>query len=108
MTDKVTVFCTCGSEEEGVRIARLLVEGRLAACASLIPGVRSIYHWQGAVEDSAEVLLVIKTRRQLFESLRKAIEGAHSYQTPEIIAVPVVDGAPAYLEWLDHETHPGA
>lgn len=105
MTDKVTVFCTCGSEEEGVRIARLLVESRLAACASIIPGVRSIYHWQGAIEDSAEVLLVIKSRRALFENLRKTIEGAHSYQTPEIIAMPVVDGAPAYLQWLDRETN---
>ncbi len=106
MTDKIAILCTCSSDEEGLKIARLLVEKRLAACVNIIQPVRSIYRWQGKVEDAPEVLLVIKSRRPLFEELRKAIATAHSYQVPEIIALPIIDGAPSYLDWIDAETAP--
>jgi periplasmic divalent cation tolerance protein len=100
MTDKIVVLNTCGSEDEAERLARLLIERRLAACVSVVPRVRSVYRWNGAVESSDEWLLLIKSSRALFEQLREAIEGAHSYQVPELLALPVVDGAAPYLDWL--------
>ena len=104
MTDKIVVFCTCASPEEAGKIARAIVEQRLAACVNILPGIRSIYRWRGAIEDSAEVLLVIKSRRDLFERLQHAIRAVHSYEVPEIIALPVVGGLAAYLDWLEKET----
>jgi periplasmic divalent cation tolerance protein len=103
MTDKIVVLSTCGSAEEAERIARSLVEKRLAACVSLIPGVRSIYRWTGAIEDSQEVLLVIKSSRALLNELRMEIEKMHTNEVPEVIAMQIVDGAEAYLEWMDRE-----
>ena len=103
MTDKIVVFCTCSSPEEAERIARRLVETRIAACASILPAARSIYRWKGKVEDAAECLLVIKSSRSMFDQLRSEIEKAHSYEVPEILAVPVVDGSENYLNWLDAE-----
>jgi periplasmic divalent cation tolerance protein len=104
VTDKIVVFNTCGSAEEASRVARSLVEARVAACVSVIPGVQSVYHWQGKVEDSPEWLLIIKTRRELFADLCTELRKEHSYQVPEAIAVAVVDGLPEYLSWIDRET----
>ena len=101
MTDKIVILSTCGTEAEAERIARNLVEARLAACVNLVPRVRSIYRWEGAIEEAAECLLVIKSSRALFDRLREALETAHSYDVPEIVALPVVDGAPAYLGWMN-------
>ena len=98
MTDKIVVFNTCGSTEEAERIARALVSKRLAACVNLLPAVRSIYRWKGAVEDAQETLLVIKSSRALFDELRAEIEKLHSYEVAEVIAIPIVDGSEAYLE----------
>lgn len=103
MTDKIVVLSTCGSVEEGERLAQTLVDKRLAACVNIIPGMRSVYRWKDAIENEAEVLLVIKTSRPLFEDLRAEIERVHSYEVPEVIAMPVVDGSEAYLEWMTHE-----
>lgn len=103
MTDKIIVFSTCGSAEEAERIARALVSKRLAACVNLLPQVRSIYRWKGAVEDAQETLLVIKSSRALFDDLRAEIEKLHSYEVAEVIALPIVDGSEAYLEWLGRE-----
>lgn len=103
MTDKIIVFSTCGSAEEAERIARALVSKRLAACVNLLPPVRSIYRWKGAVEDAQETLLVIKSSRALFDELRAEIEKLHSYEVAEVIALPIVDGSEAYLEWLGRE-----
>ena len=100
MTDKIVVLNTCGSEAEAEQLARHLVEHRLAACVSIAPQIRSFYRWQGAVESSQEWLLLIKTSRPLFDRLRAAIEASHSYEVPEVIALPVVDGAPNYLDWV--------
>jgi len=103
MTDKIVVLSTCGSAMEADAIARRLVEKRLAACVNLLPGAKSIYHWKGAVEESAEVMLVIKSSRELFSELRSELEKVHSYEVPELIALPIVDGSEQYLEWIDRE-----
>ena len=100
MTDKIVVLSTCSSADEAERIARSLVEKKLAACVNRIAGVRSTYRWKDAVEDSAEVLLLIKSSRALFDELRAEIEKLHSYEVPEVIAIQIVDGAEAYLDWM--------
>ena len=107
MTDKIVVLSTCASPDEAGRIARGLVEKRLAACVNVLPGIRSIYRWQGAVEDEAEVLLVIKSSRALFNQLRIELERMHSYEVPEAIAIPVVEGSERYLAWMDRELAAG-
>jgi len=101
MTDKIVILSTCASEEEAEKLARVLVEKRLAACVNVMPGVRSFYHWKGAIESASECLLVIKSSRQLFDALSAALTSAHSYEVPEILALPVVDGAANYLNWLE-------
>jgi periplasmic divalent cation tolerance protein len=103
MTDKIVVFSTASSAEEAEKIARGLISGHLAACVNIVPAVRSFYRWQGKIEDSAEFLLVIKSSRERFDALRSSIEKLHSYEVPEVIAMPVVDGARNYLNWMDAE-----
>ena len=103
MTDKIVVLSTCSSEEEARKIARHLVENRLAACVNVASGVRSVYRWQGAIEEAAECLLIIKSRRDLFDPLRAALETIHSYDVPEVIALSIVDGSPSYLDWMERE-----
>ena len=103
MTDKIVVLTTCSSQAEASKIARQLLDLRLAACVQLLPAMTSLYHWQGAIEESAEILVLIKTSRPLFDRLRAEISRLHSYSTPEIIALPVIDGAPDYLNWLARE-----
>jgi periplasmic divalent cation tolerance protein len=104
VTDKIIVFSTCGSAEEARSIGRSLVEAHLAACVNIIAPVLSVYRWQGAIEEAAEWLLVIKTRRELTGKVEEELRRVHSYQVPEILAVQVVDGLRAYLEWIDSET----
>jgi len=106
MTDKVIVFSTCASAEEARRVARTLVEERLAACVNIIGDIVSIYQWQGKVHEGDEVMLVVKSRRDLLPRLQERLASVHSYEVPEAIAIPVVDGLPAYLEWLDRELEP--
>src|SRR5690242_10932665 len=100
MTDKIVLLSTCANEEDAARLARTLVEARVAACVTLVPSVRSFYRWKGAVEDAHECLLVIKSSRALFDSLRAVLEKNHPYELPELVALPIVDGAPNYLNWL--------
>ncbi|HLY19052.1 MAG TPA: divalent-cation tolerance protein CutA [Bryobacteraceae bacterium] len=95
------MFSTCASEAEAGRLAQVLVEARVAACVTILPGARSTYRWQGAIESAAECLLMIKSSRPLFDRLRAALEEAHAYEVPEVLAVPVVDGSPNYLNWLE-------
>jgi len=101
MTDKIVVFSTCASAEEAEKLARLVVERRLAACVSVVANARSYYRWQGAIETAGECLLVIKSARGQFAELCAALERAHSYEVPEVLAVPVVAGAAPYLAWLE-------
>ena len=103
MTDKIVVFSACATEEEAEKIARMLVEAGMAACVNIVPGARSIYRWQGAIESAAEWLLIIKSSRQVFTRLCAALEKTHSYQIPEVLAVPVIEGAPNYLNWLEEQ-----
>ena len=104
MTDKIVVFTTCGSEEEAQQLAAALIEKRLAACVNITAPVTSVYRWKGTVEKSSEWMLVIKTRREKFEALRIMLEAAHSYELPEVLALPVVEGSPNYLNWIESET----
>ena len=106
MTDKIVVFSTCATAEEAQRIARNLVEARLAACVNVMPGVRSFYRWKGAVDEADECLLVIKSSRSLFDRLRLELEKAHTYEVPEAVAVAIVAGAPNFLAWLDQAVDP--
>jgi periplasmic divalent cation tolerance protein len=103
MTDKIVVLSTCASAEEAERLARRVIDDRLAACVNVLSPVRSFYRWQGKIEDSAEWLLIIKSTRDKFDALRAALESAHTYELPEIIAIPVVDGSPNYLSWIERE-----
>lgn len=106
MTDKIVVLSTCDSEEEAVQVARSLVEKRLAACVNIVAGARSIYRWKDSIEDSPEWLLVIKSRRGLFHSVREEISRLHTYEVPEAIALQIVEGAEHYMSWLDRELAP--
>ena len=94
------VYTTVGSEEEAVLIARTVVEGKLAACANIIPSIRSIYRWQGKVEDESESLIFIKTRSDSVEALIARIKGLHTYDVPDIIAIPIEKGYQPYLDWV--------
>jgi periplasmic divalent cation tolerance protein len=104
MFKPIVVWVTCGSEEEAVRIARALVEERLAACVNILSPIRSIYRWEGKVWDEKEWFLMIKTRRNKFVELEKKVKSLHSYSVPEIIALPLVEGSHSYLDWLKEMT----
>lgn len=108
MTDKIVVLSTCNSEEQAARVARHLVEQRVAACVNILPGARSIYRWKNRIEDEAEWLLLIKSRRDLLPAVRAEIEKLHSYEVPEVVALQVIDGSANYLAWLDHELAPAS
>jgi periplasmic divalent cation tolerance protein len=103
MTDKIVLMSTCGSEEEARRVARALVESRAAACVNIVSGATSIYRWKGAVEESAEWLLIIKSKRERFAAVQAELRRVHSYEVPELIALPVVEGLAEYLRWIDEE-----
>ena len=101
MTDKFVVLVTCGSEKEAVRLGRAVVAARLAACANIHSApVRSIYHWKGKVEEAREWMVLLKTTRKRFPALRAAIQKLHTYDVPEIIALPIAEGSSKYLQWL--------
>lgn len=97
---------TAPDAETGARIARALVEERLAACVNLVPGVRSIYRWQGRVEDAGEVLLLIKTRAERVDALASRLRALHPYEVPELLALPVSAGLGPYLDWVLAEAAP--
>jgi periplasmic divalent cation tolerance protein len=100
MTDKRIVLTTTASEEEARRIARSLVDRRLAACVNIVPQITSIYRWQSAVEEAREWLLIVKTTAADFGQVREAIEELHSYEVPECLCLAIEDGSPAYLQWI--------
>ena len=103
-TEYIIVFITAPNEEEAAKISRTIVGERLAACVNIIGSVRSIYKWQGRVEDEQEVLMIIKTKKSLFDRLQERIKELHSYAVPEIIGLPVIEGSKQYLDWLGQET----
>jgi periplasmic divalent cation tolerance protein len=103
MQEFIVVYVTAGSPAEGERLARALVEEQLAACVNRIAPIQSVYRWQGKVDQSEEQLLIIKTRKTLFTALEKRVRELHSYSVPEIIALPIVAGSEAYLQWLGEQ-----
>ena len=98
------VLTTLPSAEAAAELAKAVVEEKLAACANLLPAVRSIYRWQGRVQDESEVLVLFKTRQEHFERLKARLLELHPYEIPEVLAVPVEQGYQAYLDWLGQET----
>ena len=100
MTDKVVVLVTAGSAEECGKIARSLVEKRLAACVNILGPIRSVYRWEGKVEDEQEHLMVMKTEQKRFGALRGEVERLHRYETPGVMCLPIAEGSEKYLNWL--------
>lgn len=100
MVDCQLILSTCPDTEVAERIADTLVDQKLAACVNLVPGLRSVYRWKGQRERAEEVLLIIKSRTQDYSTVEKALRALHPYELPEIIAVPISAGLPAYLAWL--------
>jgi periplasmic divalent cation tolerance protein len=100
MAEALLIFSTCPDEREAKRLAQTLVEEKLAACVNIIRGVESVYRWENNVETATECLLMIKTVPERLEALTDRLQAIHSYQVPEIIAVPIVGGADKYLAWL--------
>lgn len=106
MSEFVQVTVSAGSKLDAERIARSVVENRLAACAQVLGPMQSVYWWQGAVETAEEWLCLLKTSAAKYAALEAAVKSAHPYDTPEIIATPIVDGSKPYLDWLRKELHP--
>lgn len=98
------VYMTASSNDEAIRIGRALVEERLAACANILPGMRSLYWWDGRVQDDKETVLIVKTRAAFVPALTERVKALHSYSVPCVVALPIVAGNPAYLDWLLGET----
>ena len=101
---KIAILITAGSKKEAESIARDLVKKKLAACVNIIPSVKSIYTWKGRIEASKECLLIAKTRENLFLRVEKAVKMAHSYECPEITALPLIKGSADYMRWIEEST----
>ena len=106
MTDKVVIMVTASSRRECRKIARRLVEEKLAACVNITQPIQSVYRWEGKIGQDKEFLMFIKTKRDLFPQIRAEIALIHSYHTPEIICLPIVDGSPNYLQWVGESVRP--
>lgn len=104
LSDAIIVFMTASNGEEAARLADMLVGAHLAACVQILPEMESVYRWQGKVERAPEILLIAKTTKSKFDELEREVRALHSYDTPEIIAVPVVAGSAPYLDWLNQAT----
>jgi periplasmic divalent cation tolerance protein len=104
MSNYIVIYITTASVNEAKKIGRALVEEKLAACSNIISPIRSIYSWQGKICDDKEALMVLKTRKKLFNQIVKRVEKLHSYDVPEIIAMPIIEGSSKYLSWLNEET----
>ena len=102
--DEIVVLVTASSEEEGLKIARVLVKEKVVACVNLLPGIRSVFQWQGKVTEEQEVLLLAKTVSNAFNRVVSVVRANHSYDVPEIIALPIQHGLPEYLTWVRETT----
>lgn len=99
--DYIVVFITTSSLEEAKKIANYLVENKIAACINIVEKVNSTFFWKGNIENYDESLLIVKTKRSLFNKLKEEVKKLHSYTVPEIIALPIVEGSEDYLNWID-------
>jgi periplasmic divalent cation tolerance protein len=102
----IVILVTAGNKKEAKKIASVLIGEKLAACVNIIGGVDSLFRWQGKIDSAKEVLLVIKTRKPLMGKLIKKVKSLHSYEVPEIIALPIIGGDKKYLSWLNESTNP--
>jgi periplasmic divalent cation tolerance protein len=102
--DFIVILVTTSAKEEAKKIASSLLEKKLAACVSLVKNIESIYRWKGKLLDEKEVLMLIKSRKKLYKSVEEEVKKLHSYEVPEIIALPVITGSKDYLYWIDSET----
>ena len=105
-SDAIVVFMTAPNGEEATRLADLLIGAHLAACVQILPEIESVYRWQGQIERQSEVLLIAKTTTAKFAELEREVRALHSYETPEIVAVPIVAGSSPYLDWLNASVEP--
>ena len=104
MSEFIVVLVTATSSDEAEKIATALLTKRLAACVNIVPGLTSMFHWKGKIEKANELLLVIKTKAELFDKLETTVKQNHSYTVPEIISMPILKGSKEYLDWLSDET----
>ena len=104
--DPIVVFLTAANGEEATRLADLLIGAHLAACVQILPEMESVYRWQGQIERQSEILLIVKTTRGKFAELEREVRALHSYETPEIVAIPIVTGSQPYLDWLSESLKP--
>ena len=104
MADEIVIYITVSSSEEGEMISRRLLEERLIACANIVPGIVSLFRWKGEICREDELLVIAKSRKDLFNDIVDKVRGLHSYTVPEIIALPVVNGFDDYLKWLRETT----
>ena len=104
MNDYKVIFCTVPSKDDGKKIGNILVKERLAACVNIVSGITSIYEWKGELCDDSECLMIIKSRKELFENIKKRIVGNHPYELPEIISLSIDDGLEPYLNWISENT----
>lgn len=102
-TEFIMVIVTVSGLKEGTRISKAVLTSRLAACVAIIPGIRSMYWWKGKIARSQEAMLVVKTTKLRYQKIEKKIMALHSYEVPEVIAIPLVGGLPQYLEWVRRE-----
>jgi len=102
----VVVFMTTSNKEEAVKIVRILLKERLIACANILDPVSSLFWWQGKIDEEKEFLVFMKSRKNLFERLSERVMEIHSYEVPEIIALPIIEGSPPYLDWLKASLQP--
>ena len=101
----IIIFVTCKDKEEAEKISLKLLEDHLVACVNIVDHVTSLFHWEGKIDRASEILLSIKTRHDLFDAVKHAVKDIHSYDVPEIIAIPIVEGDEDYLNWIKKETH---
>ncbi len=106
--EAIVVLLTAANGEEAVRLADMLIGAHLAACVQILPEMESVYRWEGKIERQPEILLLVKTTRSKFDELEREVRALHSYETPEIIALPVVAGSAPYLEWLRASLKPNS
>jgi periplasmic divalent cation tolerance protein len=99
----IIIYCTVPNRNEGKEIAKALVEHSLVACVNIIDKVESIFSWDGEMNEEKEAMLVIKTKRDLFDKVNRVIQKLHSYTVPEVIAIPIIDADETYLKWIAHE-----
>ncbi|HEX5708406.1 MAG TPA: divalent-cation tolerance protein CutA [Pyrinomonadaceae bacterium] len=105
-SDAIVVIITAGSREEAARLAEMLVGAHLAACVQILPEIESVYRWEGKVRREPEILLFAKTTRACFDELEREVRALHTYDTPEIVAVPITESSAPYLEWLTGNVRP--